>query len=52
MAEDDAKTIQCNVCGTAMRLAKVTPGLGGLPELRTFQCNACGHVDTIEREND
>jgi hypothetical protein len=27
-----------------MRLARTTPGIGELPELRTYDCNACGVV--------
>ena len=31
-----------------MALARVTPKLGGLPELRTFRCEDCGEVETYE----
>jgi len=32
----------CPNCGRAMKLARVTPRLGGLPELQTFECRPCG----------
>jgi hypothetical protein len=31
-----------------MRLSRVTPKLGGFPELRSYQCGDCAHVLTIE----
>jgi hypothetical protein len=42
---------QCPKCGAAMRLVRVTPRLGALPELRTFRCTDCGHVVTVEVES-
>jgi transposase-like protein len=36
----------CPKCARAMRLAKTTPRLGGLPELRTYQCKECVMVFT------
>jgi transposase-like protein len=32
----------CPNCGRRMTLARVTPRLGGLPELQTFVCRPCG----------
>jgi transposase-like protein len=32
----------CPHCGQPMRLARIVPRLGGLPELRTYECRACG----------
>ncbi|MEJ2379547.1 MAG: hypothetical protein P8Y71_30615 [Pseudolabrys sp.] len=34
--------------GGAMELARSSPRIGSLPELRTFRCARCGHVETIE----
>jgi predicted RNA-binding Zn-ribbon protein involved in translation (DUF1610 family) len=49
MLEEEAKgLLTCPVCGSAMKLARIIPKLGGLPELRTFQCASCGEVVTIE----
>ena len=31
-----------------MTLVRVTPGLGGFPELRTYRCDHCGAVETLE----
>jgi hypothetical protein len=31
-----------------MKLVRITPELGGLPELATFQCPNCEEVTTIE----
>jgi rubredoxin len=36
----------CLSCGKAMRLARTTPGIGELPELRTYDCKGCGLVFT------
>ena len=32
----------CPNCGRAMKLARITPRVGGLPELQTFECRPCG----------
>lgn len=32
-----------------MRLARITPKFGGLPELQTFDCHECREVLTFER---
>jgi transposase-like protein len=31
----------CPNCGRPMKLARVTPRLGGLPELQSFECRPC-----------
>jgi hypothetical protein len=36
----------CPNCGQAMKLARITPRFGGLPELRTFECRPCGTTST------
>jgi transposase-like protein len=41
-----AKTPRCPSCGKPMKLARVTPRFGGLPELQTFECRPCGSVAT------
>jgi hypothetical protein len=33
-----------------MKLVRITPELGGLPELATFQCPNCEKVTTIEND--
>jgi hypothetical protein len=42
----DAKIPHCASCGQPMKLARVTPRFGGLPELQTFECRPCGSVLT------
>ncbi len=42
----DAKKPHCASCGLPMKLARVTPRFGGLPELQTFECRPCGSVVT------
>ena len=37
-------------CGAVMRIVRVVPKLGGLPELPTFRCLNCGEVLTREHE--
>jgi hypothetical protein len=37
----------CPSCAHIMRLARITPRFGELPELYTFECRACG-VSHIE----
>jgi transposase-like protein len=37
-----ANTTRCPNCGQLMKLARVTPRVGGLPELQTFECRPCG----------
>jgi len=34
-----------------MALARTTPKIGGLPELRTYRCIVCEEVMTIEHED-
>jgi transposase-like protein len=41
-----ANTAYCPNCGQPMTLARVTPRLGGLPELQTFECRPCGAILT------
>jgi hypothetical protein len=41
-----ANTAYCLNCGQPMTLARVTPRLGGLPELQTFECRPCGAILT------
>ena len=36
-----ANTPHCPNCGQPMKLALVTPRVGGLPELQTFECRPC-----------
>lgn len=36
-----AFTPKCPSCGKPMKLARVTPRFGGLPELRSFECRPC-----------
>ena len=52
MSESDSEAIvvACPSCGGTMKLAKVPPKLGDLPELLTFQCLNCNEVMTIEDE--
>jgi hypothetical protein len=32
-----------------MTLVRVTPRVGGLPELGTYRCDGCNDVQTVER---
>jgi len=48
--KDEVYPRSCDICGTAMRLVRLMPKAGPLPELRTFRCDACGHVRTEETE--
>jgi hypothetical protein len=41
-----ANTPRCTNCGQPMKLARVTPRFGGLPELQTFECRPCGITAT------
>jgi transposase-like protein len=41
----------CPSCGRPMELARITPRLGGLPELQTFVCRACSETLTEAVEN-
>jgi transposase-like protein len=41
-----ANTPRCPNCGQSMKLARVTPRVGGLPELQSFECRPCGVVFT------
>ena len=41
----------CPNCSKPMRLARVTPRFGGLPELKTFECRPCGVTLTEAVEN-
>jgi hypothetical protein len=46
-----AANASCPKCSNPMRLARVTPRFGGLPELRTFECRRCGVAVTEAVEN-
>ena len=41
-----ANSPRCPNCGQSMKLARVTPRFGGLPELQTFECRPCGVTST------
>jgi transposase-like protein len=41
-----ANTPHCPNCYQPMKLARVTPRVGGLPELQSFECRPCGVVLT------
>ena len=41
----------CPVCAHPMRLARLTPRFGGLPELRSFECRACRVVLTLPEQD-
>jgi len=47
-SDDDSCCTRC--AKKPMALARVIPGAGPYPELRTFQCLGCGHIETIEAE--
>ena len=40
----------CPICGMRMRLARITPRLGGLSELQTLECRPCKFVVTAEQD--
>ncbi len=44
------KLLPCASCGHGMKLVRIIPKLGGLPELATFQCPNCEEVTTIEND--
>lgn len=41
-----ANTPRCPNCGQHMTLARTTPRVGGLQEMRTFECRPCNVVQT------
>jgi len=47
----NARTVLCPSCRTAMTLARTTPRLGGMPELRSFECKSCGTILTEAVDN-
>lgn len=49
MIRDRTKTPICPSCGKPMHLARIIPGIGGLPELRVYSCRQCG-VSLTEAE--
>ena len=40
----------CERCDRAMKLVRVIPKLGGLPQLNVYRCAECGAVKTVEFE--
>jgi hypothetical protein len=48
----DRPSLDCHVCGKAMRLANVVPKLGPHPALHSFKCDNCGEVRTITINGD
>jgi hypothetical protein len=46
--EDENDPLKCPDCSGPMKIARVTPKFGGLPELRTYQCVECEEVVTVE----
>jgi len=51
MISAGSNTPICPSCGRPMELARITPRLGGLPELQTFVCRSCGETLTEAVEN-
>jgi transposase-like protein len=45
-----ANTPRCPACGHPMKLARITPRVGGLPELQTFECRPCSvaYTEAVE----
>jgi len=39
----------CPSCGAAMRLSRIVPPIGGLPEMQTFECRLCHLAVTAEQ---
>jgi len=39
---DNVKKPICPHCGRPMHVARIIPGIGGLPELRVYSCPQCG----------
>ena len=42
MTHERTQTPSCPSCGKPMLLARIIPGIGGLPELRVYSCRQCG----------
>ena len=40
----------CPICGMRMKLARITPRLGGLPALQTLEFRPCKFVVTAEQD--
>jgi len=38
----------CERCDCAMKLVRIVPKLGGLPQLNVYRCAECGSVKTVE----
>ncbi len=51
MDKDTARVLACPYCGGTMRLAAVTPGIGGRPTVRSFECRNCDAVTTVEDDH-
>jgi transposase-like protein len=52
MADADPPKHTCELCGAPMKMVRVAPRIGGLPELQTFLCKECNHAITEERGDD
>jgi len=49
-AAREAKRPSCPSCNKPMHLARIIPGIGGLPELRVYSCGQCGASVTEAQE--
>jgi hypothetical protein len=45
-------TPPCRNCGNEMRLDRISPPLGGLPEFKTYRCFFCKEVLTEASEDE
>ena len=48
--QQPAPVVHCLNCGRPMRLARIIPGIGALPELWTFECRDCAEAVTEEKD--
>jgi hypothetical protein len=47
-SEDENELFQCPCCDGAMKVVRIIPRHGELPELRSYRCVECDEVVTLE----
>jgi hypothetical protein len=40
----------CRLCGRTMKLDRILPKIGGLPEILVYHCAVCNEVETDDKQ--
>ena len=40
----------CRLCGRSMKLDRILPKLGAMPEILVYHCAACSEIETDDKQ--